>query len=302
MASGRSENDKREEPAGPAAELVKERETFVRTFLKKGVEFTEELIRDNQQLRTELARLQADNAKLLSQVASGDAIRELLKAIDALEQERSQLVDRARELERVSEQQRDRYFEMEGELNDLASLYIASFQLHGTLSLQRVMDHISDMLYQFVGAKAFVIYLVQADEALAVPVSWARVEEELLKPEPVGGGVVGDVCLTGVPFIKRDAASGGTLESPLAAVPLLAEGQAVGVISVIELFQQKQTWASVDEELFRLLATHACTALIAANLYSGDEGPRAALRGVKEKLVRDREPRNRKVASADLGG
>ena len=51
--------------------------------------------------------------------------------------------------------------------------------------------------------------------------------------------------------------------------------------------QQKQKWAPVDEELFKLLASHACTALIAANLYNKDEGPAAALKGVMEKLSHD---------------
>ena len=89
-------------------DLTKEREAFVRTFLRKGVELTEDLLRENQELQSEMSRLQIDNARLRAQVASDDAIRELLRTVDALEQEKKDLMSRSRELEQATRKHQGR--------------------------------------------------------------------------------------------------------------------------------------------------------------------------------------------------
>ena len=54
-----SDDDTRERPASDKPlDLIKERDAFVRSFLKKGVEYTEQLLRENHQLRRELEQLQ----------------------------------------------------------------------------------------------------------------------------------------------------------------------------------------------------------------------------------------------------
>ena len=82
-------------------DLTKEREAFVRTFLRKGVELTEDLLRENDVLQSQLSSLQIENARLRAQVASDDAIRELLRTVEALEQEKKELMQRSRELEQA---------------------------------------------------------------------------------------------------------------------------------------------------------------------------------------------------------
>lgn len=286
--------------SGVPPELIRERETFVRTVLRKGVEFTEELLRENQRYGQELNQLQTENARLRAQLASEDAIRELLGTIEILEKERSSLLARSKELERTSEKYEGRYLQMEKELNDLASLYVASFQLHGTLSPRHVLEHIGDLLDQFIGAKTSVLYIIQTNRKFAEPVAWSKIDESLLKPVSLDEGAVGEVCLTGVLTIRKET-SGGTIENPLAIVPLTADGKTVGVISVIELLQQKQQWEPVDEELFKLLGAHACTALIAANLYDRGEGadPLAALHGLRSRLPEKSTGFGRESAAQD---
>ena len=63
-------------------DLIKERESFVRSFLKKGVEYTEHLLQENAQLRDDLSRIQDDNTRLRAQIASDDAIRDLLRTVE----------------------------------------------------------------------------------------------------------------------------------------------------------------------------------------------------------------------------
>jgi GAF domain-containing protein len=89
-------------------------------------------------------------------------------------------------------------------------------------------------------------------------------------------------------YIDPKPTAAGTVQQPLAAIPLVTDGHVVGVIAVVQLFEQKRGWAAVDEELFKLLGAQASTALIAASLYTVEDGPLAALADIQEKL---RSPR-----------
>lgn len=264
-------------------DLQKERETFVRTFLKRGVEITEELIRENQELREDLANLQNENARLRAQLASEDAIRDLLGAVETLEKERKALLSHSEEQLKRTRTTEARYEQLEQELNDMASLYVASNQLNGTLALRRVVRHIQELLEQLIGAEAFAVYVMQGDGTL-MPIASQGLPDDALGPILSGQGRVGEAALTGLVYIQADTSVEGSVERPLAAIPLVTDGHVVGAIAVVQLFEQKRGWASVDEELFKLLGAQASTALIAASLYTVEDGPLAALSNIHEKL------------------
>ena len=90
-------------------DLTRERENFVRNFLRKGVEFTEELLRENDELRARVALLEADNTALRTQVKSDDAMRDVLRTIERLEQEKRSLLDRSSQLEQLTRRHEGRY-------------------------------------------------------------------------------------------------------------------------------------------------------------------------------------------------
>lgn len=284
MTEGRQEGRERRASDVPV-DLAKERESFVRTFLRKGVELTEELLGENAELRKEVARLDRDNARLRAQLASDDAIRDLLRKIDELEAEKRALLDRSSELEASRREDEGRYARVEAELNDLANLYIASYQLHASLSLRRVVRHLKDTIGQLVGAHAFVIYVADPERRRVFPIRVENLDESAVQPIRIGEGIIGDVCLTGVERI-RDARADGSLEDPVAVIPLLVEGRCIGVVAIVSMLEQKKHWASVDEELFKLLGEHGGTALIAANLYAGASSPDVALEGLFDNLLR----------------
>src|SRR5690606_8823314 len=95
------------------ADLSRERESFVRQFLRKGVELTESLIEDNEALRADLAEAQREMARLRAQIASDDAIRDLLRKIETLEVERNKLLARSTALEESTRRTENRNFEVE---------------------------------------------------------------------------------------------------------------------------------------------------------------------------------------------
>src|SRR6185369_298710 len=113
MAEERGKKRRGQRTSDAPVDLTQEREAFVRTFLKKGVELTEDLIKENEQLRAELSQQQMDNAGLRAQVASDDAIRRLLTTIEQLETEKRDLMARARELETATRRHQGRYAEIE---------------------------------------------------------------------------------------------------------------------------------------------------------------------------------------------
>jgi hypothetical protein len=280
-------DDKLPNPSIPPsqADLTRERESFVRNFLRKGVEFTEELLRENEELRRHAQALERDNTELRAQVKSDDAMRDVLRTIERLEQEKRNLLDRSSALEQATRRYEGRYAAIEQELNDLANLYVASFQLHSTLKPPHVLQHIRELLAQLVGAESFVIYILNDDGRRAIPVGSEGVLEADLKEIYVGEGAVGAVCASGQSSVRQGSPLGeGTIASPLAVIPMLADGQTVGVISILRLLEQKQAWVQVDQELFHLLGTHAAAALLAAHLYSKESDLLSALAGLGEGL------------------
>lgn len=251
--------------------LLEQRETFIQTFFKKGAELTEELLREDQRLRARLAELEAENAALRAQVASEDAIRDLLTKIAQLEKDKKELLSRMDRAQATSSAFTDRFAEIEAENARLASLYVASHQLHSTLDLRAVIRQLKELLAQFVGARAFAVYLVnEVDEARRelVPICSEGVLASALRRLSMDDGVLWQAIGSGAATWVEGDATMGTLESPSATIPMLLNGKAVGVIAVFATFEQKREFIDVDFELFKLLGAHVASALIAARLFS----------------------------------
>src|SRR5580658_3243260 len=115
--------------SGAGDDLRTQRTSFVSTFFKKGAELTDELLKENERLRTTARKLEADNAALRTQLRSDDAIREALKKIEELEREKDALLSQFSQAEAVTTRFTARYTEIEEELANLANVYVASYQL-----------------------------------------------------------------------------------------------------------------------------------------------------------------------------
>lgn len=280
------ESDERTHRSSDApVDLSQERESFVRQFLRKGVELTEGLLEENKVLVDKLQELQQENARLRAQIASDDAIRDLIRKIDRLEAERNELLTRSTQLEATKQESEVRNTQVEQELHDLANLYIASHHLHTTLSVRGVVHRLVELLQQLVGAEVCAIYLMDKGGKTAFAIGADGVEKDEVAEVIVGEGPVGEVMMTGLAYIQEDISEAGTLERPLVAIPLMVRDKAVGAIAVARVFEQKSVWAAVDHELFKLLGSHAGNALVAANLFAEAAGALDALDGLEQRLV-----------------
>lgn len=247
--------------------LLEQRESFIQTFFKKGAELTEELLREDTRLRNRVRDLEAENAVLRAQVASDDAIRDLSRQIEKLEREKRDLLSRINDAQASGEQFSSRFAEIEAENAQLASLYVASHQLHSTLDLRSIVRQLKELLAQFVGARAFAVYLVDEGKKELVPIASEGAMGADVKRIALSEGIAGRAVTSGqAAWVEGDATS-GTPQSPAAAIPLLLHGRAVGAIVVFATFEQKREFVEVDFELFKLLGAHAASALVASRLF-----------------------------------
>lgn len=255
----------------PPPDLRRERDELLQN-ISKGPRLTEEFMREHDRLQAQLRQVEAENAKLRAQVETDSAVRELLEKIERLEAEKGELLSRFEQAEAASSQVSARVEEIEAEFANLANLFVASNQLHGSLSPRGVMRRVKEVLAQLVGAERYCIYFTNADRTELVPIAFEGVHGGQLVPVPVDDGVVGEVFRTGAAKVNEEAdPSHGTIGSPAAVLPLAVEDHAVGAIAIFATLSQKTRFDTIDFELFKLLGQHAAAALVSASLFAQAE-------------------------------
>jgi hypothetical protein len=285
-----AERDKEQPPqpdagTGDEHNLVATKKEFIQTFFKRAGEFTEELLRENERLRFKALELEEElrvNAGGGPPVTPSTTLRELVTRIETLENEREQLLHRFHSVERENMDFESRSKEIERENNNLANLYVASFQLHSTMDLREVTQIILEILLNFVGAKTFCVYLLDEQQGVLRPLAAEGVPRNEVPVVASGEGVIGGVVATGQPLYdgaQRSSKGARSLDRPLIVTPLRIKDRVVGAIVIWEFLQQKTELQDVDFELFNLLAAHAAFALQGAKLAAELGGRAPALWG-----------------------
>jgi len=247
----------------------KERDEFIETFFNKGARFTQELLRENEALNQQIAELENDNAAMRLQIKSDQAIRELLTKIEQLETEKAQLVSEFREVEAKSSAVEMTYSEVENELANLASLYVASRQLHSTMNVSSAVRQLKEILEQLVGAATYAVYFLSDDATRLVRIASHGMEDDALAHVDLREGPVGKVFTAGASSIAEDGdLTNRGVSNPAACIPLRIADRVVGVIAIFSTLEQKTRFLPVDYEFFKLLSGHAASAIVAARLFA----------------------------------
>ncbi|HVW24001.1 MAG TPA: GAF domain-containing protein [Polyangiaceae bacterium] len=255
----------------PGHDLSQERDQFLRTF-SKGAQLTREFVEEYEALQRQLQSLQAENGRLRAAIEADDAIRDLLKKIEALEAEKRELLSHYRHVEEVTSDFNARFREMEDDFANLANLFVASSSLHSSLSPRAVTRRLKEVLEQLVGGEQFGVYLVGRDGRSLDPIATQGLPVDLPAPERLAEGMLVEVARSGVARIDDEAdPSLGTLEKPPAVFPLQIDDNIVGVVAIFRSFAQKTRFTTVDFELFKLLGQHAAAALMSSGLYAQAE-------------------------------
>lgn len=251
----------------PPQDLRRERDELLQSF-SRGTRATEEFIQEHERLQVRLAELETENAKLRATVQADHAMRELLEKIEKLESEKEELLSRTRRAEANSSEVSSRVHEVEAEFANLANLYVASNQLHSSLSPRAVTRRIKEVLAQFVGAERYCVYLASTDGTELVPIASEGVPGAELTPLRVDGSAAQEVFRTGASVVEEEQdPSRGTSLRPAALIPLSVDDRVVGVIAIHSTLAQKRSFDTVDFQLFKLLGQHAAAALVSASLF-----------------------------------
>lgn len=147
----------------------------------------------------------------------------------------------------------------------LANLYVAIYQLHGSIALDDVRQAIGEIAINLLGADRFAV-LVRDDERgrFDVTASAGIADGPYAGATYQGGDALVDAALSyGVVRLGPLAGS-----SALAVVPMMAEGAAVGALVILRLLPHKSGFGVEDRELLDVLAAHAASALLAAKLFN----------------------------------
>ena len=195
-----------------------------------------------------------------------DENERLNNVIESLQRERDLALDERRSYS-------ERYVEVEQQNTNLANLYVASYQLHGTLNREAVLTAIQEIIINLIGSEELGVWeLDQVDGSLHLVASFG-LEGSWERVVP-GSGIIGSAARSGERFVRgtaahdRGATPSAAEERLTAAIPLKLDAQVIGVIGIFGLLQQKPGFEPIDFELFDLLASHAASALFCTRAFA----------------------------------
>jgi hypothetical protein len=256
---------------------------FLNLF-RRGAEFTRELVEENARLRRTLHELETRQQDAAQDPKEWDRLREdLVERIQGLESERQDALDRMQALEQENRQFASRFVEIEEENNSLANLYVASFQLHSTLDLEEVLHIVVEIVINLIGAEIFCVYALDERNGMLSPVAAEGRDRSSFPLVSIGEGMIGASVQSGE-IASRDEDDPSDGEARV-SIPLKVGDRTIGAIALFELLAQKQRFSSLDHELFALLAGHAATAMLAAQLHGQSERKLNTMQGLIELLT-----------------
>lgn len=268
-------------------DTINRADEFLQVF-KKGAEFTQDLLKENERLRFRIIKLEETLKEKGHEVASETPdTSELKKKIEALEQEKTEILSRIKLVEEENQNFANRYVEIEEENNMLANLYIASYQLHSTLDFKEVLQIILEIVINLIGAEEFGVLLLDEKTNRLEPVASEGIETSQLHSIVVGKGIIGQAVESGENyFIDSMEGYERDFERPVVCIPLKIKEHVIGVIAIYKLLVQKDEFNNVDYELFTLLAGHAATAVFSSRLYSDSERKLSTIQGFIDLLTK----------------
>lgn len=141
----------------------------------------------------------------------------------------------------------------------LANLYVASWQLHGTMNLSEVVAVILEILLNLVGADRMVFYVHDEERSIFESVHEHGTGGDVPATFEAGEGRLGEAVAAGKPVEFED---GG----PPLVLPLTLGQRTVAAVVVYTLLPQKAGFGRLDRELFDLLSRQGAGAIYGAFL------------------------------------
>ena len=236
--------------------------SYVEKVREETQAYVRKLIAENESLRLMMAELESHNGRLQSEVTAAE------REIALREQQQHRLSETLHEIRSQSEEYVAQFARLEQHNANLANLYVASYQLHGTLDRAAVLAAIEEIVINLIGSEEFGVYERQPGSEDFRLITAVGTPEGMVLNTLAGVGQ--RAAYHGETYV------GGDDDSELVAcVPLKLDGRVTGLIAIHRLLAHKSGLEPLDHELFDLLATHAATALYCTSLLqrAGSERP-----------------------------
>ncbi len=239
-------------------------------YVQKVREDTNRILSDlksnNERLRSIVAALESDRSRL--QAEKMRLQEQLMNARESLAQrvdDHNALMRRLSEVQDENESVAGRFLEIETQNTNLANLYVAGYQLHGSLDRDLVLAAIKEIVINLIGSEDFAIFEREGEDRLRM-IDWFDEPPQMAREVRFGEGIIGQVAATGEAFVSNGEHGRGV--GMTACVPLKVDGRVTGAIAIFRLLPQKHDGLeALDEELLGLLASQAGIALYCTTLH-----------------------------------
>jgi putative methionine-R-sulfoxide reductase with GAF domain len=260
-------------------------------LFEEGRKFTEDLLKENERLRSAVAQARSEVRELQNQYIKVDVARmqrrlaSVEDEVQSLREENAELKAQFQTVESENREFADRYVLVERQNSDLVSLYVASQRLHSPLNYDEVVGIVKEIVINFVGSEVFSVYVVDSAASKLVLVGQEGMEGTAASSIEIGVGTLGECASSGQTFVVAENAPVHQAGAePIACIPLKVGDDVVGIIAIYSLLSQKAGFRAVDQEMFELLGGHAGSALYVSSLYAVSERKRSTLEGLISML------------------
>ena len=238
---------------------------FVSTVRDNTRKYLHDVSEENAVLRQKAEVLACDK-----QILEGS----LVSLQDELAQERAErakLFARIESMEQLRATSAEEYAVVEEQNNNLASLYSATYSLHGTLDREEIFAVIKEIVANLIGSEEIGIFEYDEETGLRLVASLG-LDEKAFEELSLDEGIICESVRSGrAHFADRNESETrpAAYEAGLSAsVPLTVGDMKIGAIAVFQLLPQKEGIEPIDYELFDLLGSQASVALYTARLHS----------------------------------
>ncbi|MCF6178677.1 MAG: response regulator [Geopsychrobacter sp.] len=252
------------------------------------------LVHPDAQGRKEIDSLVKDGMARLRAGAGGDT--SLHQRMLALERECARMRGeqesdqrRISELEQENLEFANQLVQVEDVNNNLTNLYIASSRLHSTLDRKETLEIIKEVVINFVGAEKFAVFIHdEAEKVLRFETGEGFEDHQQIPEVKMGEGLLGEIAESKENYFAQEMTGSESDDPliPLVAIPLMIQGELLGLLAIYRLFIQKEQLASIDYQLFSMLGDHAATALFSSTLYGRSERKRQTYQGFMDLLLK----------------
>jgi hypothetical protein len=143
-------------------------------------------------------------------------------------------------------------------------LYVAAVRLAEAVEDRGVvLATIRELLADVLGSEEVAIFELDGARGVLLQVHGVGEAPAALDEVPLGHGRIGQVALTGAPFVAEGPVAPG---EPCACVPLEVEGDVLGAVAVFGLLPQKEGLEPGDLQLLELIRRQGACALVRAYL------------------------------------